>query len=131
MSCTNPNPWNAFLEAPSRCSNLASRLFKIERSGPRVQLYNGWRRASPIEAGRFAGRMLAIKDKRVARPAVGRSADTRREDDSDAAARFACEYPRTAGARIAAVHCIRAGARDCPMQGRHRRLVPGVERPSR
>src|SRR5882757_5457994 len=47
-----------------------------------------------------------------------------------AVARFACEYARIAGGRIAVVHRLRARTRDRPVQGRHRRLLPGAQRPS-
>ena len=44
-------------------------------------------------------------------------------------ARFACQFARTAGGRLAAVHRVRARTRHRPVQGRHRRLVSRAERP--
>src|SRR5215218_7047029 len=47
----------------------------------------------------------------------------------NAIARVACRYARTARGRLAAVYRLRTGTRDRPVQGRHRRFVPGAERP--
>ena len=96
--------------APAVVHCLDSHLFNIEHQRPPVQPYNAVASSKPAGAEPLAGRNP--------------------EGGLNAAARLACQFARTAGGRLAAVHRLRARTRDRPVQGRHRRLVPGAERPA-
>ena len=107
-----------------QCSLLNDHLFNIEQPRRPVQPYNGPQQVVP--GRRFCGPAQQIKTSDDAFRAIAGRAS---KGGPNAVARFACQFARTAGGRLAAVHRVRARTRHRPVQGRNRRLVSGAERP--